>query len=595
MTRTMISKPAERPQAAEPMRWQAPAHSENPFLQDANTISTSPKTVVTAKVETTFPMNLPESTEIKLAPTQESSSSEDEDDGSRSSKTQLPHKDTDTNDKRKDHCRGGSQRFRSFAGGGKSLRKLFNKKEKGISKVDEIADVVYALRLEGGNDSASAAVTAPNTPNITRFLNRGKASPLAAESATEENGVFDAVASKSFRLPSLETSTNPYDQIMRLRSCELDPSKHQLDLPKSEEILIHARVCHLMESYQHIVETSGIAFDFKTLVGLSRIELEGMYTRLTMPSAGLVDTSQAPQAHPSVIKSLLECAVDMTVQGFFEDSSGDQVAVFATQHHRQFIVCYRGCQEKQRKPVKKDESEVLALYPSDHKVPIHATFRDAYFSDNLEPPVFGLLNILTDESPFCDVVYTGHSFGGALATIGAVRYAENYPIVTVSSHMFGSPRVGQKEFRDLAHSLPNLKIIRVDNGKDPYVFFPEGKKWTHLGHTIRLTMGESDDEASSAKAFKFDDKERREADGDETAIKKQVLRCYAVGGKKTKKMKKDHELRQYIDSIENFTHMGLPWVSHFEGDSGTGITVTTPTGPGSADGVAVREEARIVV
>lgn len=66
---------------------------------------------------------------------------------------------------------------------------------------------------------------------------------------------------------------------------------------------------------------------------------------------------------------------------------------------------------------------------------------------------------LTTENPFFDVVFTGHSFGAGLATIGAMRYAVLQPMIRVSCNAFGSPRVGGTEFRSLVHSLPNLKVI----------------------------------------------------------------------------------------------------------------------------------------
>ena len=85
--------------------------------------------------------------------------------------------------------------------------------------------------------------------------------------------------------------------------------------------------------------------------------------------------------HPSILKSLLDCGDDIKVEGYFTETLGEEdeglsipalehgertifpedygekssavtVAVFSSQQHRQFIVCYKGTAEQQAKPVK---------------------------------------------------------------------------------------------------------------------------------------------------------------------------------------------------------------------------------------------------
>ena len=66
--------------------------------------------------------------------------------------------------------------------------------------------------------------------------------------------------------------------------------------------------------------------------------------------------------HPLIVKSLLECREDLIVEGFFcgkqqyttssagrNDPTGHGVedAVFSSQRHQHFIVCYKGCLEDQ--------------------------------------------------------------------------------------------------------------------------------------------------------------------------------------------------------------------------------------------------------
>jgi pimeloyl-ACP methyl ester carboxylesterase len=74
----------------------------------------------------------------------------------------------------------------------------------------------------------------------------------------------------------------------------------------------------------------------------------------------------------------------------------------------------------------------------------------------LERKIFDLLSKLATENPFCDVVFTGHSFGGVLATLGSMRYADKFPMMTVSCHVYGTPKIGGSQLRNFIHSLPNL-------------------------------------------------------------------------------------------------------------------------------------------
>jgi pimeloyl-ACP methyl ester carboxylesterase len=142
-------------------------------------------------------------------------------------------------------------------------------------------------------------------------------------------------------------------------------------------------------------------------------------------------------------------------------------------------------------------AETKLLHPDHPSVHVNATFRDSYFLGDLEQRVFQLLNELSEQNPFCDVVFCGHSFGGALANLGAVRYASSYSSMTVSCHVFGCPtKVGLAAYRLLANSLPNLRVLRLEYGSDPYVKGIKGQgsggsgsdqTWFHAGHSIVLT------------------------------------------------------------------------------------------------------------
>lgn len=485
-----------------------------------------------------------------------------------------------------------------------------------------------------------------------------------------------------------------------LRSSEMDPSVHQLTIPHATDILIHARVCALMEGYDRLLESRAKAkkrwFNFEQLVGHSRTELEAMYLEgigkkpnvpiyigedqlpgppplpqggnpfaLVVPSSGnpfdpnqkhvtdeksasntsynsgsldishrtkgqnRKDTSQikAVRPHPSIIKSLLECYDDILVEGYFsetvttnssvmsenEDSNIVQATIFSSQRQRQFIVCYRGSMEQHTKPVKnvkkqkKDDGQQCVLH-SDNPIPINPLFGDAYFESNLEQRVFNLIEKLSGDNPFCDVVFTGHSFGGALGLIGSVRFADLYPMRTVSCITFGVPKVGGLAFRHFGNSLPNLKVMRLEYGSDHFVAMPDDPKWEHVGHAIAIDTPSNVVPSSSkrvstrnllsplksnsnsstpsiiqaqttnahVKAFKFGDgkKNRTRANSCTSKISQSlsnVVIDQAAPKSKKGQAKIDHQMRSYLHGIELFTHLGLTWISNFVGEEGGGI------------------------
>jgi len=64
------------------------------------------------------------------------------------------------------------------------------------------------------------------------------------------------------------------------------------------------------------------------------------------------------------------------------------------------------------------------------------------------------------------LLVTGHSSGGALATLCALDLARKYPTMTVDCRVFGSPRVGDASFVELVKHQHNLSVQRTSNRFD---------------------------------------------------------------------------------------------------------------------------------
>jgi pimeloyl-ACP methyl ester carboxylesterase len=87
------------------------------------------------------------------------------------------------------------------------------------------------------------------------------------------------------------------------------------------------------------------------------------------------------------------------------------------------------------------------------------------------------------------VVITGHSMGGAIATILAPMISDltgNCVVVT-----FGSPRVGDAAFKEAFHATDGIHHIRVINDNDPIAYVPM-LGYHHVGHVLVMPQPESE-------------------------------------------------------------------------------------------------------
>ncbi|MDF2725881.1 MAG: lipase [Paenibacillus sp.] len=103
--------------------------------------------------------------------------------------------------------------------------------------------------------------------------------------------------------------------------------------------------------------------------------------------------------------------------------------------------------------------------------------------NSARPAILPTLNKLSASGK--RLLVTGHSLGGALATLGAMDVKKNTGFTFPIIYTFGSPRVGDPEF---AHSFSNKMrdSFRVYNRLDavpllpPQVYTPPGKETTYL-------------------------------------------------------------------------------------------------------------------
>jgi predicted lipase len=79
------------------------------------------------------------------------------------------------------------------------------------------------------------------------------------------------------------------------------------------------------------------------------------------------------------------------------------------------------------------------------------------------------------------VLLTGHSLGGALATLCAADIAQRYLTVSVVCYPLNTPRVGDQKFVNILRTFSNLNILRVNTYGDIVPCVP----YCGFTHTLR--------------------------------------------------------------------------------------------------------------
>ena len=109
---------------------------------------------------------------------------------------------------------------------------------------------------------------------------------------------------------------------------------------------------------------------------------------------------------------------------------------------------------------------------------------DCQVHQGFDKAMNGLENLLdyTDSLSkiFPRVIFTGHSLGGALATIAVGKI--NVPLdVNLNLITFGSPKVGNHKFVDFINKKVSGDNYRIKYKDDPITFLPSQVEYSHVG------------------------------------------------------------------------------------------------------------------
>lgn len=130
------------------------------------------------------------------------------------------------------------------------------------------------------------------------------------------------------------------------------------------------------------------------------------------------------------------------------------------------------------------------------------------------------------------VTFTGHSLGGALASIASARFAFHRP-GKINLYTFGSPRVGDESFVATFERVVNGESFRFSNNNDAVTTLPPWP-YEHLGKKIYID--------SSGRV--------RLRTGTWHRFKDRALGRLKDFGKPGTDGIKDHAIENYIDALE---------------------------------------------
>jgi len=155
----------------------------------------------------------------------------------------------------------------------------------------------------------------------------------------------------------------------------------------------------------------------------------------------------------------------------FEDPvsfSAESTHAFAADDGAAVVVAFRGTETGDLDDLKTDMDILLEPWPGGGRV--HRGFREAL--DLVWDEIRDHLEHVSGER---EIWFTGHSLGGALATLAARRWSPTRGLVT-----FGSPRVGDVAFR-AAHAVPTWRVV---NNNDAVSRLPPPVLYRHVGERV---------------------------------------------------------------------------------------------------------------
>ena len=166
--------------------------------------------------------------------------------------------------------------------------------------------------------------------------------------------------------------------------------------------------------------------------------------------------------------------------------------VLITKYKKKLCVIFRGTDSSEdiekdlmvsKKPLKLTNNNIIPK--------VHYGFLLQFNSlkKNLNKEIKNYISNEIENEP--EIIFTGHSLGGALATIASLFYKDMYPKININCITFGSPRVGDNIFSNLFDKLIQ-NSVRIINNNDPIPCVPTSLRFKHVKGVLWLNNHKMD-------------------------------------------------------------------------------------------------------
>ena len=215
---------------------------------------------------------------------------------------------------------------------------------------------------------------------------------------------------------------------------------------------------------------------------------------------------------------------------FFSCKNDSQM--YICKYDKKLSVIFRGTESK--RDVLTDLNIIQVKMPisntKEEEYPhVHWGFYNQF--QQLEPQLNKVLAEYNSSNNEREIVFSGHSLGGALATIAALKYAEQYPELEVNCVTFGSPRVGNPIFAKYFDEYVN-DSYRFVNDNDPVPCVPSAWRYKHVKGCRWLYHDKVLNEITAWRGWRF--------------IKNYILSFFGYGYDASK----DHSCVGYCDDLD---------------------------------------------
>ena len=170
----------------------------------------------------------------------------------------------------------------------------------------------------------------------------------------------------------------------------------------------------------------------------------------------------------TVLLSLKERYPEGKILKFFTNSADLQCVIGENPHKKRYTLVFRGSES-----VWDWLYDLMVLKTTlFDNVSVHSGFHKQLMNNNTYHKIGTFMQKLIDKNPDWSWYVSGHSLGGALATLAGFLYARHFYNQRFTVISLASPRVGNSHFRDCFNNQKNLRHFRVCNYRDCVTAMP---------------------------------------------------------------------------------------------------------------------------